>query len=179
MNKYAFNFLLISFLIFGCNSDTNDYSKIIRKGDMLVESKKEDQIKLYAQTLDNNYVKVTDINSFEQEYLKFYNVFESREVAVVKVISESESGDYTYQSDNYFTNGSLKVLINYCTFFNSICEEVLTQKTVNYYSENKLINQKISFFTDNVEVKDISECLINYNCPINPIFDYSFLDNKN
>ena len=177
MNKYAFNFLLISILIIGCN--TNNYSEIIHKGDVLVESKKVNQIKLYAQTLDNNYKKVTDINSFEQEYLKFYNVFESGEVAVVRVFTESESGDYLCKSDNYFTSGSLRVLINYCTFFNSICKEVLTQKTINYYSKNKLIKQKTSFFTENVEVKDISECVINYSCPINPIFDYSFLDNKN
>ena len=166
--------LIMSFM-FSCNQSTKEYSDIIEKGDVLTALEDLKQIKLYVKTLEHSYKRVTDINSFHEEYLKFYNVFESKDINVVKVFMDSESGDYTCQSDNYYKDGNLKVLINYCTFFNSICEEILTQKTTNYYNNGKLISQQIQFLTENKEVKNTSGCVINYSCPIEPLFDYSFL----
>lgn len=178
------NFLALSttslLIIFSCNGqDIEEYPNIIKKGDELANTQNIEDVKFYAETTKSGLKKIKDVNNFEDDYLKFYNVFENKNILLIKVILNSESGDYTCQTDYYYKKGELRVLINYCTFFNSLCEEVLTKKTIHFYKKRKLIQEKKQFFNENEnEIFDISNCILNYSCSIEPIYDYSFIYNR-
>ena len=92
------------------------------------------------------------------------------------MVFESESGDYSYTNDSYYDeNNNLKALISYCSYFNSICEKgILTKKTIYYFENEKVLSESTMFFNDNdIQLKDTTDCINNYSCPINPIFNYS------
>lgn len=169
--------LIIMIVFFSCQNQNNySYENLIKEGDSIVKTIDKNKIKIYAEISNNKYEQITDIDNWDKDYLSIINLYEGKNAKVYKVIFESESGDYSYTNDSYYDkNNNLKVLISYCSYFNSICEKgILTKKTIYYYTNKNVISKSTMFFNDkNIQIKDPTDCIDNYSCSVNPIFNYT------
>lgn len=177
---WLINFYIIIVVCGSCSQEMKkyDYKSLVKQGDEIMNNSTLKDIKVYAQVSQTNYERILDINSFDEEYLNIVNIFENDNVKIYKLINESESGDSSCIIDSYYDKkGDLKVVINYSSYFNSICEEgIITKKSIYHYANEKIVFKKTSYFKNNKEeIADTLKCINDYNCEFFPTFKYDYL----
>jgi hypothetical protein len=153
-----------------------DYDDLVRRSDDIIESYNIKSVKLFAETSENKYEIIKDLDNWDKAYLSILNVYENMDEKVVRKIIESESEDYSCINTFYYDkNDNLKVLIVEISYFNSICiEGVLNKNTRMYFDGKKEIYKKIIYENENGEsVKNTEKCIDNYNCDITILYNFN------